>query len=152
MWDSQVNDRAALLCRERLSKVLHHTAISESGIKTRTSIWISSPPQNEQDCWNGAEQIVLSCEVSRPHLCLPLQPFLRNESIHTASPLESCTFPFHWNPVASISTRVLRGRAREGKCSWCRRDGKGAGCASGKPQAAEETPSHLPQDPSLNKA
>lgn len=56
--------------------MLNHTAISESGIKTRTSVWISSPLQNEQDCWNAAKQIALSCEVSMPHLCPSLQLFL----------------------------------------------------------------------------
>lgn len=64
---------------------------------------------------NRAKQIPLCPGDSKPLLCLSLQLFLRNKSIHTALPLEFCSLlPPQWNPVTSTSIRAGAERGREG--------------------------------------
>lgn len=98
-WDSQVNDRATLLCTLRLSKVHNHTAISEPGLKTRTNVWISSPLQNEQDWWNAAKVIFLLTSQES-------QTFLWSQQ---APPLSIPAAPSEkWKHPHSIPTGVLQ--------------------------------------------
>lgn len=58
----------------------------------------------------------------------------------------------HWSSAASHHLTGIQWHPPASECwkggqcaAGCRKDRKGPGCTSGKPQAAEETPLHLPQ-------
>lgn len=140
-----------------LSRVLNHIEIFESGIKTRTSIWISSPLPNKQEC-----SVRHQTEPNRSHFALetagPFSAYFCSSCWETRAHRQHP----HWSSVISYhligiqrhppaSELVLKAGQRDKMCNWCRKGRKGAEHGPGKPQAAGDThichriPSHESQ-------